>query len=167
MARILILVCPALVAAVLFFPDAARGGQGLLYVHFFTSAICPHCKQAESQLPGMLKRLPRLRLMTYQVLNARGQADAVNIRNKKKLIGMINGINTRLGGKPFIYEQKTPHSYSLVNGVPYYLKKISESTTVKKEVTIPVFILGNRVYVGYQQDLLLEALEEYNAGTVQ
>ena len=79
------------------------------------------------------------------------------------LVSMLQRISSRLGGKPFIYENRTPYAFALVNGVPYYIKKLSETTTVKKEVPLPVFILGNSVYVGYQPHVLEQALARYGA----
>lgn len=140
----------------------AEGAEKRLYLHFFKSQICPHCKQAEKELPSVLRRYPRITMIAYDVRNAMNQVDAVNRRNLGTLIAMLQQINARNGGRPFIYEGNTPHAFVLVNGVPYYMKKLSDVTTIKKEVPIPVFILGNRVYVGYQSSVLNQAIAQFN-----
>ncbi len=140
------------------------GAEGRLYLHFFKSQVCPHCKQAEKDLPGILKRYSRITMVSYDVRNARNQVDAVNRQNMGRLISMLQQIQNRNSGKPFIFEYNTAYAFALVNGVPYYLKKLSETTTVKKEVPVPVFILGNRAYVGYQASVLGPAIARYNSG---
>ncbi len=140
----------------------ATGVESRLYIHFFKSQICPHCKQAEKELPAVLRRYPRITMITYDVRNVMNQADAVNRQNLVKLIAMLQRIQARNGGKPFIYEGNSPHAFALVNGVPYYIKKLSEVTTIKKEVPIPVFIVGDKVYVGYQPSTLNQAIAQFN-----
>ncbi|MBP7738707.1 MAG: hypothetical protein KA369_22215 [Spirochaetes bacterium] len=149
-----------------FFAAALRadGAENRLYLHFFKSQVCPHCKQAEKELPPVLKRYPRITMVAYDVRNAMNQVDASNRQNLGKLIAMLQQIQARNGGKPFIYEGNTPHAFVLVNGVPYYMKKLSDVTTIKKEVPIPVFILGNRVYVGYQASVLNQAIAGFASG---
>ncbi len=149
-----------------FFAAALRadGAESRLYLHFFKSQICPHCKQAEKELPAVLRRYPRITMVSYDVRNAMNQVDAANRRNLGKLIAMLQQIQARNGGKPFIYEGNTPHAFVLVNGVPYYIKKLSDVTTIKKEVPIPVFVLGDRVYVGYQSSIMNQAIARFNGG---
>ncbi len=163
MKRMIILYCLLAFTAGLA-AQRADAAESRLYLHFFKSQVCPHCRQAEKELPAVLKRYPRITMVSYDVRNAMNRVDAVNRQNMGKLIAMLQQIQARSGGKPFIYEYNTPHAFALVNGVPYYLKKISEATTVKKEVPVPVFILGNRVYVGYQASTLNQAIARYNSG---
>ena len=162
----IIAICHLVVISAFLVPaEHATGAANRLYLHLFTSGVCPHCRLAERELPVMLTRYPRITLVSYEVLNSRGQADAKNRQNMMKLISMLRQIHERQGGKPFIYEDKTPHAFALVNGVPYYLIKISESTTIKKEVPVPVFILGERVYVGYNPQALEQAIASlHNSG---
>lgn len=158
------LFCLIVLTAGLASAQRVDGVENRLYMHFFKSQVCPHCKQAENDLPGILRRYPRITMFSYDVRNARNQVDAVNRQNMGRLITMLQQIHARIGGKPFIYENNTAYPFALVNGVPYYLKKLSETTTVKKEVPVPVFILGNRVYVGYQSSILEGAIARYNRG---
>jgi hypothetical protein len=162
MKRMIYLFCLIILTAGLFAGQRVDGAEGRLYLHFFKSQVCPHCKQAEKDLPGILKRFPRITMVSYEVRNAMNQIDALNRQNMGRLIAMLQQIQARNGGKPFIYEYNTPHAFALVNGIPYYLKKLSETTTVKKEVPIPVFILGNRVFVGYQSTMLEQAIARFN-----
>ncbi len=164
MKRFGILVCALALAAGLSQARRADGAESRLYLHFFKSQVCPHCRLAEKELPAVIKRYPRITMVTYDVRNAMNQVDAVNRQNLGKLIAMLQQIHARTGGRPFIYEGNTPHAFVLVNGVPYYVKKLSDVTTIKKEVPIPVFILGDRVYVGYQASTLNQAIARFYNG---
>lgn len=137
---------------------------GRVTLHFFTSGVCPACKRAERELPALLKRYPETVLRTYEVRNSMNQVTAANRRNIGILVSMLGGIHARVGGRPFIYESRTPCVYALVNGVPYYEKKVSASLSVKKEVPLPIFILGDSAYVGYSPEILHWALARRKSG---
>ena len=160
---------PAVVACLIVAAAAApRGGDastgGKLQVHFFTSGVCAVCKQAERELPAMLARHPRLELRTHEVRDAQNRVTDIHRRNLALLVRMLQDISTRTKGAPFIYEGRTAHAFVAAGGVPYYEKKISAATTVKKEVPVPVFILGDRVYIGYRREILSQALAQYQGG---
>jgi len=156
----------SLTATALLLHSAQAGEAGKrLKVHFFTSPLCPHCKHAEKDLPAMLQRYPQITLATYEVLNARGRIDAANLRNRGIMIALLRDINARLGGRPFIYESGRPHAFALVNGTPYYLVKISASTTVKKDIPIPLFIMGDRAYIGYRRQEIERAIARYSGNS--
>ncbi|HOD14457.1 MAG TPA: hypothetical protein PK307_03380 [Spirochaetota bacterium] len=149
-------------------PAQIAGGNpapaGAATLHFFTSGVCPACRRAERDLPALLKRHPGIVLATYEVRDSGNRVTATNRRNIGILVTMLGRINARVGGRPFIYESRTPFAYILVNGVPYYEKRVSGSLTVKKELPIPVFILGDRAYAGYSPEILDWALARQQSG---
>lgn len=157
---------PAVLACLILAAAAApRGGDassgGILQVHFFTSGVCPVCKQAAHELPAMLARHPRLRLRTYEVRDAMNRVNDLHRSNMALLVRLLQDIKARTKGGRFIYEGRTAHAFVAVRGVPYYEKKISATTTVKKEIPVPVFIMGDRVYVGYRKEIISQALAQY------
>ncbi|MBN2080174.1 MAG: hypothetical protein JW838_14490 [Spirochaetes bacterium] len=164
MKRILIAVVSLAVSAVIFTQEGGASSGGILPVHFFTSGVCPACKQAGRELPAMLGRYPRLRLRTYEVRDAMNRVNDLHRRNMALLVRLLQDIKTRTKGGRFIYEGRTPHAFVAVRGVPYYEKKISATTTVKKEIPVPVFVMGDRVYIGYRQEIISRALAEYHGG---
>ncbi len=83
------LFCLLLLTAGLASAQRVEGAESRLYMHFFKSQVCPHCKQAEKELPGILKKYPRIAMVSYDVRNARNQVDAVNRQNMGRLITML------------------------------------------------------------------------------
>ncbi|MBN2159169.1 MAG: hypothetical protein JW807_07220 [Spirochaetes bacterium] len=143
-------------------PEAAETGR--ITLHFFTSGVCPACVRAERELPAMLKKYPRISLAKYEVRDSMNRVTPAHRRNVSALVSMLSAISGRLGGRPFIYEGRTAHAFAAVNGVPYYIKKISDTLSVKKEVPIPVFIMGDRAYLGYRPEDIRRALVLFNGG---
>jgi hypothetical protein len=158
-----LLLCFAFVLAAAPREGGASSG-GILQVHFFTSGVCAVCKQAAGELPAMLASHPRLRLRTYEVRDAMNRVTDTHRRNMALLVRLLQEIKTRTKGGRFIYEGRTAHAFVAVRGIPYYEKKISATTTVKKEIPVPVFIMGDRVYVGYRKEIISQALAQYQAG---
>ncbi len=164
MKRMIALALTAVAAAGFVVQGADGSKEARLQVYFFTSGVCPICKQAGRELPAMLRRYPRLELRTYEVRDAQNRVTDLHRRNMGTLMRLLQAIQLRTKGAPFIYERRTAYPFVAVRGVPYYEKKLSATTTVKKEVPVPVFILGDRVYVGYQQEILSQALGRYGGG---
>lgn len=127
----------------------ARAEGGAVTLHFFESAVCPVCLQAKKDLPGLRKKYPALNVIAYQVRNGRGQIDAANEKNISRLLNMLSSIDRKLNGRPFVIHDRAAHRFVLSGGVPYYEKKISATTTVRKEMGLPIFVLGDKALVGY------------------
>lgn len=149
-----------IITAILIAPPAgSTAKKGTL--HFFKSAVCPACKRATQEMPLFKKKYPGLRVKTYMVRNKQNRVTPQNRRNIQRLIALLKGIDRRQGGKPFIIESRKAYRLRVERGVPYYMKKISSYTTIKKEVPIPVFILGDHAYAGYRRHVLSRALRQY------
>lgn len=157
----------AIVLGIALVAPAAGGAPapaGSATLHFFTSGVCPACRRAERELPALLKRHPGIVLATYEVRNSMNRVTEANRRNIGILVSMLVQINARVGGRPFVHESRTPCAFALVGGVPYYEIRVSGSLTVKKEVPLPLFILGNRAYAGYSPEILKWALARHQTG---
>ncbi len=146
--------------AALLVPAQGRArSTGTLY--FFESAVCPACKRAKADMPAFKKKYPGLRVKSYLVRDGQNRTSAKNRQNIKLLVSLLKGIDRRVGGKPFIIETKKAYRLKVERGLPYYMKQISQYTTLKKEIPVPVFILGDRCYAGYRKHVLSRALRNY------
>ncbi|PKL36255.1 MAG: hypothetical protein CVV44_18755 [Spirochaetae bacterium HGW-Spirochaetae-1] len=157
-----ILLIPSLIIAV-GNTGPSRAAQKIT-MHFFFSGICPSCKQAKKDMPDIQKQFPSLMVVTHEVRNSQGIVTAANNVNIKKLIDMLSEMDRSSKGEPFIYEGGKAYPFLLDKGIPCYRKKISESTTLTKEIPVPVFILGGKVLLGYQRHILQRELVRLAGG---
>lgn len=127
--------------------EGHSGGKKVLYM--FESPVCVVCKRAKKELQGISSA--KITIKYFQVLNKKGRQDAAAKRNIRKLKSKLKKIKKKMGKRPFVYEAGTgkAYPYKLYNKVPHYLKRISASTVLKKEMGVPIFILDNDVFVGY------------------
>lgn len=133
---------------------------GTVTVHMFASAICPACARAKQFLNEYAPK-NNITVIYYEVLNKDGQVDVTNLNNRKKLVAMLSSIDERLAKKPFIYDN-TMKAYPFIaeKGVPYYEKRISQTTVLKKSMPVPVFIIGDAAVTGYQKNLLIRLINK-------
>ena len=137
----------------------ARTSQSLV-IHFFTSAVCPACKRAEVTLPKMIAPVAGAQIKRYEVRNSENKISPENQRNVNRLIAMLRAIEAQQGGKPFIYEDRQAHMLQIEKGIPYYLKKVSSTTTIRKAMPVPLFIVGNRVFIGFRPHVMKRVIRE-------
>ena len=129
-------------------------------VYVFESAVCPSCARAKKFLKDYAPK-NNITVIYYEILNKKGQVDSTNVSNRKKLVAMLSSIDERVGKKPFVYDN-TMKAYPFIaeNGVPYYEKRISQTTVLKKAMPVPVFLIGDAAVAGFQQNLVIRLINK-------
>ncbi len=146
-----------LVLAILATAISPASAEKVLY--FFDSAVCPVCERARGELPQMVSR-HGVRIASYRLINGSGKMDESNKKSLAVMVSMLQGIDRKTGGAAFIQKDRKAYRFAASGGFPYYLNKVSEQTTVRVEMGVPVFIFGDRVFVGYNRFELEKALRE-------
>lgn len=144
---VIIVLCAA---AALVAHNSARGAsKKAVIMHHFESPVCPVCSQARADLPAIKAQFPGLTVITYQTRSREGKVDAAVQKNIDTLLAMLWAIEARAKGRPVVVRERKEHRLAVVNGVPYFEKQISEQTVIKRELGVPLFIIGDRVVAGY------------------
>ena len=129
-------------------------------VHFFESAVCPSCAQAKRFFDDYADK-NNIRVIQYEVRNSSNIVDKQNMANINRLVSMLKAIDKRLAKKPFIYDSSMKaYPFYTEKGVPYYKKRISKTLELKKELPVPVFIIGDSVVAGFQKSLLIRLINQ-------
>ena len=144
------------VSLILAAPENVTAKSATLY--FYYSALCPACKRFKADMPEFKKQYPGLTIRSFELLSAANRVTPANRRNMRLFVNRLKSIDRRLGGKAFIIETRRAYRLKVKKGIPYYMKKISQSTTLEKDFPTPAFILGNRAYAGYRKYVLNRAL---------
>lgn len=148
MKRIAVIILGIAAIAALHGPSPAAAGKNVT-LHHFESPVCPVCAQARTDLPAIKSQFPGLTVVTYQTRNAQGKIDAATQKNVDTLLAMLRAIEARAKGKPVVVRERKEHRLVVVGGVPYYEKVLSAQTVIKRELGVPLFIIGDRIVAGY------------------
>lgn len=153
--KISLLIAAVITAASL----QAQQGKGKVF--YFYADNCSACKEAQAfyKKPEGLKDGGT---WTYNgiVFTAYKIADSGNkvvTKNINTLNNMCAAIGKKKGDNKFVYFRRDVYEYYKNKGLPYYRKE--EKYSRKDEAfPTPVFVIGERVVLGFNQDLVQQAI---------
>ncbi|MFC1670221.1 hypothetical protein ACFL20_07480 [Spirochaetota bacterium] len=126
-------------------------------LHYYYSPFCPVCKRVSPQVM-QLKKDFNLRVIKYALFNKRtAQRD---YRMMRKLISRLKRIHRKKKGKPFVMKDRKANRYYPDKTIPYYLKRISPRKELRREMPVPIIIIGDTVVLGFDKPLVLRLLRE-------
>lgn len=137
--------------------SAASGKKNIYY---FYAEYCEACKRAQDHYkkPAKLEDAGSwiyedLNFTAYRIVDENNKPVKKNIN---KLINMCESIKKRTGKSEFVYYDRDTYEYYNKNGIPYYQK---QGRYAKKNdpFPTPVFIIGDRVILGFNLNLINSA----------
>jgi len=128
--------------------------QQQVVIYLFDSAVCPVCRQVKNDLPGIQKQYQNLRVINYEIVNKSSKVDSNNQKNISILNNMLSMLDKKMKGKSIVQKDQKMYPYINIKGVPHYVNKLSEYTTIKVEFGVPIFIIGDKVLLGYNKVVL-------------
>lgn len=131
-------------------------------VYLFYAENCVACKEAHSfyKKPAGLKdgsswTYNRIKFITYRIVD---ENNRIIKPNMKRLTDMCAAIAKKSGTSNFVYYRRDVYEYYKNKNLPYFRKEEKYSRKDEPFPT-PVFIAGNRVVLGFNQDLVQKAIE--------
>jgi len=151
-----ILLSLIVISAFLIPPDLIGGKRITMY--FFESGVCPACERARKAMPALKRQFPGLVVYSYMVRNKYGKVNAIHKRNTRLLFSKLRRLQRNAGKRPVIISGYRKYRLQFKSGIPYYMKRISQYTVLKKEIPIPVFIIGDEAIIGYNRMMIMRKL---------
>jgi hypothetical protein len=131
-------------------------------VYLFYAENCTACKEAHNfyRKPAGLKdgsswTHGSIKFIPYRIVD---ENNKIIPSNMKRLTDMCASIAKKTGSSNFVYYRRDIYEYYKNKNLPYFRKEEKYSRKDEPFPT-PVFIAGNRVILGFNQDLLQKALD--------
>ncbi|PKL19266.1 MAG: hypothetical protein CVV49_01950 [Spirochaetae bacterium HGW-Spirochaetae-5] len=131
-------------------------------VYYFWAENCTACKEAQAfyKKPDGIKDGASwthngIKFVSYRIVDGNNK---VHSGNMNQLNNMCSAIAKRTGSSDFVYFRRDVYEYYKNKNLPYYRKEEKYSRKDEPFPT-PVFIIGNRVVLGFNQDLIKKALD--------
>lgn len=133
------------------------GAKTKTTLHFFESAVCPSCKKADEYLnsPAVKNRFKEIAVIKYELINKEGLIGAINKKNIRILVAMLDAIKAKKGDAPFILRDRLEYQYYSKNGVPYH-KREDRYSRKDEPLPVPLFLIDDKLYVGFNQYVMNE-----------
>lgn len=132
-------------------------------IYYFYAENCSACKQAEAyyKKPSEIKDGTSWNykgniFIPYRIVDSNNQ---VQMNNIKKLTDMCDNLVKKTGNSEFVYYRKEKFEYYKNNRIPYY-KKDSEYSRKNEAFPTPVFVIGNRVVLGFNLALIQQSIQQ-------
>ena len=150
-----------LIIAAVITASSLLAQQGKGKVLYFYADNCQACKQAqafynkpEGLHDGGSWTHNGITFTAYKIADSNNRAITKNINT---LTNLCAAISKRKGDNSFVYFRRDVYEYYKNKGLPYFRKE--EKYSRKDEAfPTPVFIIGNRVVLGFNQELIQQAL---------
>lgn len=150
-----------LIIAAVIAASSLQAQQGKGKVFYFYADNCSACKQAqafynkpEGMQDGGSWTHNGITFTAYKIADSNNRVITKNINTLNNLCAAIS---KRKGDNNFVYFRRDVYEYYNNKGLPYFRKE--EKYSRKDEAfPTPVFIIGNRVVLGFNQDLIQQAL---------
>jgi len=130
-------------------------------MYYFYAENCSACKQAEAyyKKPSGIKDGASWQhggntFVPYRIVDRNNK---VQMNNIKKLTDMCDTISKKLGTDEFVYFRREKYEYYKKNSLPYY-KKESKYSRKNDAFPTPVFIIGDRVILGFNLTLIQQSI---------
>lgn len=131
-------------------------------VYLFYAENCIACKEAHAfyKKPAGLKdgsswTHGRIKFITYRIVD---ENNKIISGNMKRLTDICAAITKKTGNSNFVHYRRDVYEYYKNKNLPYFRKEEKYSRKDEPFPT-PVFITGNRVILGFNQDLLQKAID--------
>jgi len=151
----------SLIIAAVIAASSLQAQQSKGKVYYFYADNCAACKQAQAfyNKPGDLKdggswTYNNITFTAYRIADSDNKVVTKNINT---LTNLCAAIGKRKGDNNFVYFRRDVYEYYKNKGLPYFRKE--EKYSRKDEAfPTPVFVIGDRVILGFNQDLVQQAL---------
>jgi len=147
---------------ILFQGQILYGQSKIKTIYLFYAENCIACKEAHAfyRKPAGLKdgsswTYNGIKFITYKIAD---ENNKIIYPNMKRLTGMCATIAKKTGNSNFVYYRRDIYEYYKNKNLPYFRKEEKYSRKDEPFPT-PIFIVGNRVVLGFNQDLLQKAIE--------
>lgn len=148
-----------------FFISATETHSNKIYiktVYFFWAENCSACKEAHSfyKKPAGIKdgsswNYNNIKFISYRIVDENNRTIPANMN---KINNMCSDIAKKTGNGNFVHFRRDIYEYYKNKNLPYYRKEEKYSRKDEPFPT-PVFITGDRVILGFNNDLLQRAVE--------
>ena len=149
-----------LILSTAFYTDI-QSQTGVKTVYYFYAENCSACKQAESHFkkPAGIKdgeswRNGMYTFVPYRIVDG---SNRIQNTNMKKLTDMCDELKKRLGSSEFVYFRREKYEYYKKNNLPFY-KKEDKYNRRDDAFPTPVFIIGDRVVLGFNLTLIQQSM---------
>jgi len=147
---------------ILFQGQILYGQSKIKTIYLFYAENCIACKEAHAfyRKPAGLKdgsswTYNGIKFIIYKIAD---ENNKIIYPNMKRLTGMCATIAKKTGNSNFVYYRRDIYEYYKNKNLPYFRKEEKYSRKDEPFPT-PIFIVGNRVVLGFNQDLLQKAIE--------
>lgn len=131
-------------------------------VHYFWAENCSACKEAQVfyNKPADIKDGSQwiyngIKFVSFKIVDGNNKVISKNI---SKLISMCDGIAKKTGSGNFVYYRRDIYEFYKNKNLPYFRKEDKYSRKDEPFPT-PVFVIGNRVVIGFNQELVQKSIQ--------
>lgn len=151
----------SIIIAAVIAASSLQTGYGKGKVYYFYADNCSACREAQVfyKKPDVLKdggtwTSNGITFTGYKIVDSNNR---VLMNNINILNNLCASIEKRKGDARFVYFRRDIYEYYKNKGLPYYRKE--EKYSRKNEAfPTPVFVIGDRVVLGFNQDLVQQAI---------
>lgn len=141
------------------FSSAAQNKE----IYYFYAENCSACKQAEAYLkkPSGIKDGASWRhgenvFIPYRMVDSNNK---IQMNNIKKLTDLCDSLVKKTGTSEFVYFRRDKFEYYKNKSIPYY-KKDSKYSRKNEAFPTPIFVIGNRVVLGFNLTLIEQSINQ-------
>lgn len=131
-------------------------------VYFFYAENCTACKEAhnfykkpQGQKDGTPWTYDGIKFIPYRIVD---ENNKIVLKNMDRLTGMCESIAQKTGNNNFVYYRRDVYEYYKNKNLPYFRKEEKYSRKDEPFPT-PIFVTGNRVVLGFNQELIQKAID--------
>lgn len=130
-------------------------------IYYFYAENCSACKQAEAHFkkPAGIKDGQSWShgLNTFVPYRIVDGSNKVQMNNIKKLTDMCDSLSKKLGTNEIVHFRRDKYQYYKKNNLPYY-KKDDKYSRKDDAFPTPIFIIGDRVVLGFNLTLIQQSI---------
>jgi hypothetical protein len=131
-------------------------------VYFYYAENCTACKEAHNfykkplgQKDGISWTDKGINFVAYRIVD---ENNKIISKNMDRLTGMCGSITKKTGNSNFVYYRRDVYEYYKNKNLPYFRKEEKYSRKDEPFPT-PIFVIGNRVVLGFNQELIQKAID--------
>ncbi|HQO39438.1 MAG TPA: hypothetical protein PK986_03110 [Spirochaetota bacterium] len=160
MKKIMLLCLTFTLVSIIDPANPAGAARSKKTVFYFYAEYCEACKRAQDHFKkpakladGVSWIYEDLNFVAYRIVDENNKPVKKNIQ---KLTDKCESIRKKTGKTQFVYYDRDIYEYHTKNSLPYYKK---QGRYAKKDdpFPTPVFIIGNRVILGFNLNLINNA----------
>ena len=144
-----------------FFSGGTLNAVSNKKIYYFYAENCESCRKSAAyyKKPDKIQdgnswKYDDITIIPFRIVDG---DNMIVRRNLDILINMCEGIKKKSGKNGFVYFDRDTYEYYSKNGLPYYMK---EDRYARRDEAFPtpVFIIGDRVVLGFNLNLINKAL---------